>query len=70
MGTNLGNNNEGGKNDYCTSVGYGVLKNNTGKKNVTIGSDNMYETSGSDNTSAGYYAMFRNTRGSRRLCYL
>ena len=49
----------GAKNNYCTAVGYRVMNANTGIKNVSVGSDNMENASGHDNTSMGYHAQFR-----------
>lgn len=46
----------------CIAVGGNNLSENTeGMKNITVGFDNMYQTSGSRNTSIGYHALFRNT---------
>ena len=54
----------GAKNYYCIAIGYRTLANNTGIKNISVGSDNMENTTGHDNTSIGYHALFRNTSGN------
>lgn len=59
-----GENVTGGKNDYCVAIGSNTLHSNTGVKNISIGNDNMGDTTGHDNTSTGYHAMFRNTSGN------
>ena len=55
----------GARNNYCAAFGYRVLENNTGVKNVTMGSDNMCNASGDDNTSMGYHSQFRLESGNR-----
>ena len=46
----------------CIAVGGNNLSESPeGMKNIAVGFDNMYQTSGSRNTSIGYHALFRNT---------
>lgn len=60
----LGRRCDGAKNSYCIGIGYGTLANNTGIKNISVGSNNMENATGHDNTSIGYHASFRNTSGN------
>lgn len=60
----LGRRCDGAKNPYCIGIGYGTLANNTGIKNISVGSNNMENATGHDNTSIGYHASFRNTSGN------
>ena len=59
----------GARNSYCAAFGYRVLENNTGIKNVTMGSDNMNSASGDDNTSMGYHSQFRLESGNQNSSF-
>lgn len=65
----VGEGSDGAQADYCVAVGPNVLTKNTGIKNMVVGSDNLRDNSGNDNTSMGYHALFRNTSGSDNSAY-